>query len=128
MAVALSSLQPYVQTSDHAVYVRRRLVAVLLLVTMACAGVLLVQKIAAALPDVPASVGERGLEAAAQPGDTLAGVAAGQPYVVQPGDTLWSIATRLDPTGNTASLVDRLADLNGGVSLAIGQRLVLPRP
>ena len=46
--------------------------------------------------------------------------------VVQPGDTLWSIARALQPTGDVRATVDRLAALNGGSALEIGQRLVLP--
>ena len=47
-------------------------------------------------------------------------------HVVQPGETLWSIASQLRPGGDTRSLVRTLAKLNGGASLAVGQRLVLP--
>lgn len=46
-------------------------------------------------------------------------------HVVQPGETLWSIAESLDP-GDVRGLVRRLAKLNGGDELKIGQRLVLP--
>ena len=46
-------------------------------------------------------------------------------YVVQPGDTLWSIAQKLDPTGDPRETVDRLVDLNGGSALQPGQRLRL---
>lgn len=45
---------------------------------------------------------------------------------VEPGDTLWSIAASLDPDGDIRAVVDRLAELNGGSSLTVGQRLVLP--
>ncbi|MEY3618283.1 MAG: LysM domain, partial [Actinomycetota bacterium] len=46
-------------------------------------------------------------------------------YVVRPGDTLWSIASSLTD-GNIGSFVDELVDINGGASIAIGQRLVIP--
>ena len=46
-------------------------------------------------------------------------------HVVQPGDTLWSIASEIDPNGDVRDTVDRLADLNGGSALSVGQRLVL---
>jgi hypothetical protein len=46
-------------------------------------------------------------------------------YVVQSGDTLWSIAMRLDTDGDPRDTVDKLADLNGGSDLYIGQRLVV---
>lgn len=45
---------------------------------------------------------------------------------VQPGDTLWSIAASLDPDGDIRALVDRLAEMNGGATLTVGQRIVLP--
>jgi len=44
---------------------------------------------------------------------------------VQQGDTLWSIASSLTD-GNLRNYVDELVDLNGGASVDIGQRLVLP--
>jgi LysM domain len=46
-------------------------------------------------------------------------------HLVQPGETLWSIAESLDP-GDVRGLVRRLAKLNGGDVLHVGQRLVLP--
>ncbi len=128
MAIAVSSLQPYVQPADRAIYVRRRLVAMMLCLAALVLGCMLVQKVAAVLPDVPASGAEHRLEAAVQPGDISAGPAAGQPYVVQPGDSMWSIATRVVPYGETSSFVDRMVELNGGPTLAVGQRLVLPSP
>jgi hypothetical protein len=47
-------------------------------------------------------------------------------YVVQPGDSLWSIAVRLDPTGDLRPLVARLATEAGGDTVVPGQHLVLP--
>ena len=47
-------------------------------------------------------------------------------HVVQPGETLWSIAGALRPSGDVRGLVRTLARLNGGSSLQVGQRLVLP--
>lgn len=52
--------------------------------------------------------------------------ASGPTVVVAPGDTLWSIARRLQPTGDVRPLVDRLAAANGGAAIVVGQRLVLP--
>ncbi|MFV2039949.1 MAG: LysM peptidoglycan-binding domain-containing protein [Acidimicrobiales bacterium] len=46
-------------------------------------------------------------------------------HIVQPGDTLWSIAAQLNPRGDVRDSVDRLARLNGGSALRVGQRLVL---
>ena len=47
-------------------------------------------------------------------------------YVVQPGDTLWSIAERLDPSGDPRPVVDRLAAEVGGDRVVPGQRIALP--
>ena len=46
-------------------------------------------------------------------------------YVVQSGDTLWSIAMSFDTDGDPRDTIDRLAELNGGSNLYIGQRLIL---
>jgi acyl dehydratase len=46
-------------------------------------------------------------------------------YVVQPGDTLWSVASQLDSDGDVRDTVDRLAALNGGSAIAVGQRLLI---
>ena len=46
---------------------------------------------------------------------------------VQTGDTMWSIARRLQPTGDVRPLVDELVALNGGVVLQPGQQLAIPR-
>ena len=46
-------------------------------------------------------------------------------YVVQSGDTLWSIAMTFDADGDPRDTIDRLAELNGGSNLYIGQKLVL---
>ena len=46
-------------------------------------------------------------------------------YIVQSGDTLWSIAMSIDGDGDPRTTVDRLAEMNGGSSLYIGQRLIL---
>ena len=46
-------------------------------------------------------------------------------HVVQPGETLWSIAEAVDPDGDVRATVDRLAELNGGAAIQVGQRLVI---
>ncbi len=45
---------------------------------------------------------------------------------VRPGDTLWSIAHRLQPTGDVRPLVDRLLAANGSAPLQPGQQVVVP--
>ena len=51
---------------------------------------------------------------------------AGQVVIVKPGDTLWSIARKMQPTGDVRPLVDRIATLNNGYGLIAGQALLLP--
>jgi nucleoid-associated protein YgaU len=65
--------------------------------------------------------------APAPPSARPAAAAAGSPtVVVQAGDTMWSIARRLQPTGDVRALVDRLVAANGSASLQAGDRLVVP--
>jgi hypothetical protein len=45
---------------------------------------------------------------------------------VQPGDTVWSIATRLQPTGDVRPLVDRLDASFGGSVLHAGETVLVP--
>jgi Tfp pilus assembly protein FimV len=46
--------------------------------------------------------------------------------VVKPGDTLWSIASRLEPSGDPRPLVAQLQSELHGATLDPGARLVLP--
>jgi LysM domain len=45
---------------------------------------------------------------------------------VQPGDTVWSIATRLDPTGDPRPLADQIETEIGGTNLQVGTQVLLP--
>jgi hypothetical protein len=47
-------------------------------------------------------------------------------YVVQPGDTLWSIASRLEGSGNPRPLVEELSAQLGSGTVFPGERIVLP--
>ncbi len=47
-------------------------------------------------------------------------------YVVQPGDTLWTIATRVDPTGDPRPLVARLYAETGTYAIVPGERIRIP--
>jgi hypothetical protein len=47
-------------------------------------------------------------------------------YVVRPGDTLWSIASRLQPSGDPRPLVAQLQNQLHGSTLEPGDRLLLP--
>jgi hypothetical protein len=69
-----------------------------------------------------------GARPAARPGVRAAGASLvpGARYVVQPGDTLWSIALRLDPSGDPRPIVDQLGAELGSSSLQPGEHLVLP--
>ena len=56
---------------------------------------------------------------------TLATTDHGARYVVRPGDTLWSIATRLDPSGDPRVLVSRLSAQLGTDTVVPGEHLRL---
>jgi hypothetical protein len=118
MAVALTEitggeLAIYGASRPSAVTLRRRrvraLLAVLLLAIALAWGAV---RTAAALGGEPASVPER------RPGPIT--------YVVEPGDTIWSIARRLQPSGDVRDLVRSLVAANGGAEVDVGDRLVLP--
>ena len=51
--------------------------------------------------------------------------AAAAVYVVQPGDTYWTIARRLQPSGDLRTFVDRLSSEHGGAPLQPGEQLAL---
>lgn len=53
-------------------------------------------------------------------------VPGGYAYVARPGDTLWSIATRLEPTGDPRPIVAGLEQQLHGATLRPGDRLRLP--
>jgi spore germination protein YaaH len=47
-------------------------------------------------------------------------------YSVQPGDTVWSIATRLDPTGDPRPRADQIESEIGGTNLQVGTQILVP--
>ena len=51
---------------------------------------------------------------------------AAETYLVHPGDTLWSIAHRMQPSGDVRPLVDRLAASRHGAALHPGDRIAAP--
>jgi hypothetical protein len=117
---------------SHDVYLRRLVVglAVFGVVVAACLGV----RTLASRGDVTASIPTvTPLSASAQPVSTsvngvdvsLAFVQGEGFYVVQSGDTLWSIASSLT-SGNIRNFVHSLIELNGGASIDVGQRLIVP--
>lgn len=90
--------------------------AVALLLVLVVAGVLALGRgaFAGLAPAPPA--------ATAQP----AGSNAGPSVVVHRGDTLWSIARRLQPTGDVRPLVDRLVAARGTAAVSPGDRVAVP--
>ena len=106
---------PSVESRDISVdsrsYFRRRLFVGLLLIIV---GALFWTAISLVV-----GVGEK------QVGADLTSNAPREIYIVAPGDTLWSIASAIDTDGDPRDTIDRLADLNGGSSIYIGQRLIL---
>ena len=135
--------------SSNSVYVRRRLVAVLLLVGFISLVGLGVRTVLADRGGVPASTPAiRPASSPAAAGAALAVPAAmpagGQAaqaatatlvapvtpvalsYVVQPGDTLWSLAQRFHGAHSLSSYVDALVHANGGATVRSGQVLRLP--
>jgi hypothetical protein len=65
----------------------------------------------------PASSGTSGAGVAVEPGDAV---------VVEAGDTVWSIARRVQPSGDVRQLVDQLVALNGSAPLQPGTTVQLP--
>jgi hypothetical protein len=59
-------------------------------------------------------------------GSALAGNGHPVAYVVQPGDSLWSIAQRVNPSGDPRPLVAKLAAQVGSDTVVPGERVVLP--
>jgi len=55
-----------------------------------------------------------------------ASLTPGSTYTVRPGDTLWSIASRLDPTGDPRTIVGRLAAETGSDAVVVGEQIRLP--
>ncbi len=112
------------------IYRRRRLIAVLFMVTFAVAVCLGVRALASR-GDVSASiptVTPLGSSVVyTEVGHDVSGafVQGPQYYVVQEGDTMWSIASSLTD-GDIRSLVRELIALNGQASIDVGQRLTLP--
>lgn len=64
--------------------------------------------------------------APAAPAGASAPAGAASTVEVQAGDTLWTIAQRLEPSGDVRALVDELVALNGTAPLQPGQVLQVP--
>lgn len=121
-------LVPPLCPRSSAVYARRRLAVALLVLLVGVLALRLVGGLAAPTDSVgTTSGGEPGVtvRSPAAYGASATPVPAGAIYVVQPGDTVWSIARALAPGGDIRATVDRLAGLNGGAALEVGQHLRL---
>jgi hypothetical protein len=73
---------------------------------------------------INALAGTRGSHLVTLPGSQR--IATGAIYTVQPGDTIWSIATRLDPSGDPRPLVSQIVSHLDGGTIVPGQRIVVP--
>jgi Tfp pilus assembly protein FimV len=113
MSAAYAVVVP-TRVTPRRVYARRRLTVLLALFTT---GALTI--------GVGQALANRGGAPASTP--AVRPTPPGHDYVVQPGDTMWSIAA-VAPHGDASQseYVERLVDLNGGSSLAVGQLLLLP--
>ena len=106
---------------SQAVY-RRRRVAVLL---CAAAVVVAITAWQGLHPRTGAS-GDGPLTVAGQPVRNIDATLVGSArIIVQPGDTLWTIARRVQPTGDVRPLVDRLSRERKGRPLQVGERIDL---
>lgn len=133
-SITSSSMAPTRHLS-HDVYLRRRLVvglAVCAVVVAACLGFRTLASRGdenASIPTVtPLSASAQPLNTTVNGVDVSLAFAQGDGfYVVQSGDTLWSIASSLT-SGNIRNYVHSLIELNGGASIDVGQRLIVPSP
>ena len=103
--------------AQQAVYRRRRLVAMALVLALVVALTLLATSAVARFAGgAPSAAG----------GPSTPSAAAPSTVVVQPGDTLWSIAAAVAPDTDVRITVDQLVELNGSSPIVPGQELVLP--
>lgn len=99
----------------RAVYLRRRLLAVVLLAVLGYAGVQLGTATLHVLFEAEAPAGHAsGLQL------------SGGRYVVQPGDTMWDIARGLGSGDDVRAVVDRLVAMNGAATVRVGQEIRIP--
>ena len=119
----------------HAVYVRRRMLVVLVALGLMAAIGLSARAVLADRGGVPAStpaIRSANPDAAPSPAAAApvsapaAAIAPGIQYIIQPGDSLWSLAERFHATKSLSSYVDDLVEANGGASIQPGQLITLP--
>jgi nucleoid-associated protein YgaU len=105
-----------------AVYRRRRIAVLLCAVAVAVFGWLGLHWLTGVLGDGPLTVAE-------QPGSSVmldAKLVTSTRTIVQSGDTLWSIARRVQPSGDVRPLVAKLEAQRHGRALQVGETIVLP--
>jgi hypothetical protein len=114
----------------HAVYVRRRMVVLLLIVGLVSVLGLTARTVLADRGGVPASAlairPAQSVAVAAAADATPAPAPADRSYIVASGDTLWSIAEANHGATGFDEYVEALIDVNDGTSLQVGQLLLLP--
>jgi hypothetical protein len=120
--VALRLVAPPRRRPTPSVYRRRRLVAAVA-VCLFTAVVLLAT--GSVLRSAVGALGGSPLTPPGAPDPTARPVAA-QTIVVQSGDTLWSLARRMQPSGDVRPLVDKLAAAHRGTALQPGDRIPVP--
>jgi LysM repeat protein len=118
---AVAAAEMTAQRRHDVAIVRRRLVAVGVVVALLVAlGVLLGR--AGGTPSLgTGETGQRVVEGRAVPLPVASKV-----YVVQSGDTLWRIARVLQPEGDVRPLVYQLERTRHGAPLRVGERIALP--
>jgi Tfp pilus assembly protein FimV len=60
------------------------------------------------------------------PAASSSSAAPGATVTVEAGDSLWTIARKVQPTGDVRPLVDRLSAAYGDAPLQVGQQLTIP--
>jgi hypothetical protein len=106
---------------SQAVYRRRRLAVLLCVAALVAFGWLGVHWLTGTSGGGPLTV-------AGQPVSNIDPALVGSTRaIVQPGDTLWSIARRVQPTGDVRPLVDKLSAQRHGAALQVGETIDLSR-
>jgi Tfp pilus assembly protein FimV len=112
---------------SHAVYVRRRVAMLLVVVGLLILVGFTANEVLADRGAVPASSPAiRPAQAALPPPAGPGFPSPANLYVVRSGDTLWSIAEQFHGHHSVTDYVDELIASNGGTSLQSGQALTLP--
>lgn len=116
---------------SKAVYRRRRLAVLACLLAAAIASWLGFQQLTGSSGDGPLTVAGRPGSAERSSGSAAieldSQLVTVTRAIVQPGDTLWSIARRVQPSGDVRPLVAKLESGRDGRALQVGERIAIPR-